>query len=64
MLGIIFMNEEEKPSKPTRQELIDMLDMMQANIESLPQGAMTLPINHYDFSSLILLLSALFKAED
>ncbi len=56
--------EEEKQPRPNRQELIDMLDMMQANIESLPQGAMTLPINHYDFSSLLLLLSALFKAED
>lgn len=55
--------EEEKLSKPTRKELIDMLDMMQANIEGLPPGAMTLPINNYDFSSLLLLLSALFKAE-
>ncbi len=55
--------EEEKLSKPTRQELIDMLDMMQANIEGLPPAAMTLPINHYDFASLLLLLSALFKAE-
>lgn len=55
--------EEEKPAKPTREELIEMLDIMQANIEGLPPGAMTLPINHYDFSSLLLLLSALFKAE-
>lgn len=56
--------EEIKSPRPTKQELIEMLDLMQSNIEGLPPAAMTLPINHYDFSSLLLLLSALFKAED
>lgn len=52
---------EENPVV-TRAEMIDMLDTMIKNIERLPQNAMTLPINHYDFVSALLLLSSLFKA--
>jgi len=56
--------EEKKEEKPTRKELIDMIRMMQENIEALPPGAMSLPITHYDFCSLLMLLSEIFKAED
>ena len=55
------MTEEIK--KPTKQELIEMLDEMNNNIEKLPQHVMTSPIMHYDFSALIILLSAIFKSE-
>ena len=47
--------------KPTKTELINMLEEMIKNIDGLPQHAMTSPINHYDFSSLLILLLALFK---
>lgn len=50
-------------AKPTKKELLDMIDEMAKNIENLPPHAMSLPINHYDFFSLLVLLSALFKNE-
>ncbi len=49
---------------PSKKELIDMLSEMIKNIENLPQHAMNNPINHYDFSSLLILLVALFKDDD
>lgn len=49
--------------KPSREELIEMLDEMNNNIEKLPSHAWITPINHYDFSALLILLSALFKSE-
>lgn len=54
----------EQAAKPTKKELISMLDEMINNIENLPQHAMTSAINHYDFLSVLLLLSSVFKAED
>lgn len=54
----------EKLHKPTKKELLDMLDEMIKSIESLPSQAMTLPINHYDFCSLLLLLSSILHTED
>jgi len=47
----------------TRKERIEMLDAMIKNIENLPQNAMTLPINHYDFYSFMLLVSSILKTE-
>jgi hypothetical protein len=54
------MNDDSKP--PSKEELLYMLDEMIKSFQSLPQHAMLTPINHYDFSSLMLLVSALFKA--
>lgn len=48
--------------KPTKNELIDMLDEMAKAIERLPQGAMLQPITHYDYASLILLLSSILRS--
>lgn len=56
------MSDEIK--KPTRKELIEMLDEMNLNIEKLPMHVMTSPVMHYDLSALLILLSAIFKAED
>ena len=53
----------ENLSKPTKNELIEMLDEMNKNIERLPPYTLTNPINHYDLSSLLILLSALFKSD-
>ncbi|CAB4121605.1 hypothetical protein UFOVP1357_43 [uncultured Caudovirales phage] len=50
-------------SKPTRKELIQMLDDMIESIEKLPDQAMIVSVNQYDFYSLLVLLASLFKAE-
>lgn len=50
-------------SVPTRKELLDMLENMANEIERLPEGARLMPINNYDFASLILLLVSIFKLE-
>ena len=47
--------------KPSKAELIDMLKEMIKNIENLPEYGMSAPITHYDFSSLLILLLALFS---
>lgn len=47
--------------KPSKSELVDMLKEMIKNIEKLPEYAMGTPITHYDFSSLLILLLALFS---
>ncbi|HMH10163.1 MAG TPA: hypothetical protein VK553_05600 [Candidatus Nitrosopolaris rasttigaisensis] len=49
--------------RPTREELIAELDRMQSSFENLPSQAMAGPINHYDFASLLLLVSAILKSE-
>ncbi len=60
--------EEGKPveysHKPNKKQLLDMLDEMIKNIENLPSHVMTSPINHYDYCSLLLLLSSIFRSED
>lgn len=53
----------DNQSKPTRKEMIDMLDEMVKNIERLPEAAMSSPITHYDQVSLIMLLSSILRAE-
>jgi hypothetical protein len=50
--------------KPTKKELIEMLDEMNASIERLPSYAMSSPISNIDLSALLILLSAIFKSED
>ena len=55
---------QDNSSKPTKIELIEMLDEMAKNIEKLPLFAMTNPITHYDFCSLMILLSQIFKAKE
>lgn len=60
--------EDRKPieefHKPTRKELLDILDDMRKNIENLPSHAMSLPITHYDYCSLLILLSSILRSED
>ena len=63
------MSADVKPldiprSKPDMKELLGMLNDMIKNIDNLPQHAATAPITHYDFSSLIILLEAIFKSLD
>lgn len=53
----------EEFKKPNRKELIEMLDEMNANIERLPPHALASFVTNYDLSALLILLSAIFKAE-
>ncbi len=45
-----------------KQDLIKELEEMIKSIEKLPRHAMDSPITHADFCSLMMLLSAIFKA--
>jgi hypothetical protein len=58
---LLNVNHNDKPSK---KELLDILDEMRKNIENLPINAMMSPITHADFCSLLILLSSVFRAED
>ena len=49
--------------KPTKKELLEMLDAMIDNIEKLPNQAMHTPINHYDYCSGLILLRELFRSD-
>jgi hypothetical protein len=48
--------------KPTREELLKMLDEMVERIESLPSSAMTAPVTHYDLASSLMLLSSILRS--
>lgn len=49
--------------KPTKAEMIEMLEEMIANIEKLPANAMSAPITHYDWVSSLLLIASILKAD-
>jgi hypothetical protein len=50
-------------SKPSRKELLDMLDEMTKRIEELPPHATLAPVTHADFASLLMLLSSIFRSD-
>lgn len=50
--------------KSNKKELLSMLDQMISNVENLPQGAMLSPVTHYDYVSLMILLSSILKVEE
>jgi len=47
----------------TKAQLMDELKEMIDNIEKLPAHAKMSPINHYDFCSLLILLSAILRSD-
>ncbi len=55
---------ENETLKLNKKELINMLEEMIKNVENLPVYAMTTPITHYDYCSLMILLLAVFKADE
>jgi len=65
---VVTVKGDDKPveaiSKPNRNDLLGMLDDMAKSIEGLPQQAMSMPVTNYDLLSLLLLLSALLRADD
>lgn len=54
--------QSEEPPRISKPELLDMLDIMAKNIENLPPQALSLPINHYDFLSFMLLVSSILRS--
>lgn len=48
----------------TRADFLKALDEMIERIEGMPSNAMIVSINHYDFMSLLILLSSIFKMEE
>jgi hypothetical protein len=57
------VKEYNEKNKIGREELLESLDHMIKNIDQLPDHAKVLPINHYDFGSLLMLLSAILRSE-
>jgi len=55
--------EHSDAPRPTKKELIDMLNEMTKTLENLPPNAMSTPVNHYDLLSFMLLVSAILRAE-
>ncbi len=49
-------------TKPTKKELLDMLDEMIKSYDNLPGNAMLTPVTHYDLASSLLLLSSILRA--
>lgn len=50
--------------KPTKHEMLAILDEMIERIENLPQEARYAPVTHADQVSLMLLVTALFRASN
>lgn len=50
--------------KPTKKDLIKMLDKMIKDIEDLPPQAMSTYISQYDLMSALMLVSEIFKSKD
>lgn len=59
--NVIVPTIKEAPQKVTKEDLLDALDEMVKRIESMPPNAMVASINHYDFVSLLMLLSSIFR---
>ena len=53
----------ENSNKPTKKELVDMLDEMNANIEKMPRYALSSSVSNLDLSALLILLSAIFRSD-
>jgi len=58
-----IMEVSGETKKPSKKDLMDMLDSMRQNIEAMPPAALYSPITHADFCSLMMLLSELFRSD-
>lgn len=53
----------ELPLKPSKAEILNMIDEMIKVYDGLPPGAQFSPCTQSDLHSVLVLLSALFRAE-
>jgi hypothetical protein len=49
--------------RPSKKELLEMLDEMVKNVENLPPNALSQPITYYDHWSALALISQIFKTK-
>jgi len=56
------VNGKEKTHKPTKEELISILEEMIKSYENLPQQALLAPVSHSDQLSLLMLVSSVLKS--
>jgi hypothetical protein len=57
------ININDEKQKMSKSDMIFYIDSMIKSIDNLPQAAMMTPVTHYDYYSLLLLISALFKED-
>lgn len=57
------IHTENLSSDDKRQNIIDNIDNLIKVIEGLPKHVMDLPITHYDYVSLLMLMSSLAKLD-
>jgi hypothetical protein len=60
--GIADLNSLDTQGKPSKEELLKILDEMIKSYESLPDNAMYGPINHFDMLSVLLLVSSILRS--
>lgn len=53
----------EELNRPSKKDLLDLLDNMIKTMENLPQNALHNPVTHYDMISALFLISALFNSD-
>lgn len=57
------LEEFESKSKPSKKDLLLILDEMIKAIQILPPNAMAMPITHYDYASLLMFLASFLRAD-
>ena len=55
------IQESPKPAPITKREMLEALDLLIKKIEEMPQNAMIISINHYDYLTLLVWLSSFCK---
>lgn len=53
----------EGNSRPSKEELLGMLNMMIKNLEELPPQGLSTYVTNYDLLSVLLLFAAVFRAD-
>ena len=62
--NVIVPTIQDKAPKPTKKDFLDALSDMIKKIEEMPPQAMCVSINHYDYLSLLILLSSIFAFDN
>ncbi len=57
------LNQLDIDMKPTKKDMIDMLEGLIKSYERLPSSAMSQPVSHADFCSLSMLLLSIFRED-
>lgn len=62
--GNVIVPKIQDAPKPTKKDFLDALDELIEKIEAMPPNGMVTAINHYDFVSVLILFSSIFRSED